>query len=108
MDATTIACTAMRQLAWYTFAFVSAALLALLLRTILLTVLRRWSGPDGRSALARAIRLPSVLWSSVFGIWVGNEVPRQTERLPPRVSEIISVVLEVAVILSVTITVANV
>jgi small-conductance mechanosensitive channel len=98
----------MRQLAWYTFAFVSAALLALLLRAILLTVLRRWSGPDGRSALARAIRLPSVLWSIVFGIWVGNEVARQTERLPPRVSEIISVVLEVAVILSVTITVANV
>jgi small-conductance mechanosensitive channel len=98
----------MRQLAWPTFAFVAASLLALLLRAILLLLVRRWSGPDGRGALARAIRLPSVLWSIVFGIWVGNEVARQTDQLPPRVSHQISVLLEIAVILSVTITVSNI
>jgi small-conductance mechanosensitive channel len=98
----------MRQLAWPTFAFVAASLLALLLRAILLILVRRWSGQDGRGALARAIRLPSVLWSIVFGIWVGNEVARQTEQLPPRVSHQISVLLEIAVILSVTITVSNI
>ena len=98
----------MRQLAWPTFAFVAASLLALLLRAILLMLVRRWSGQDGRGALARAIRLPSVLWSIVFGIWVGNEVARQTEQLPPRVSHQISVLLEIAVILSVTITVSNI
>ena len=98
----------MRQLAWPTFAFVAASLLALLLRAILLMLVRRWSGPDGRGALARAIRLPSVLWSIVFGIWVGNEVARQTEQLPPRVSHQIGVLLEIAVILSVTITVSNI
>jgi small-conductance mechanosensitive channel len=98
----------MRQLAWPTFAFVAASLLALLLRAILLMLVRRWSGPDGRGALARAIRLPSVLWSIVFGIWVGNEVARQTDQLPPRVSHQISVLLEIAVILSVTITVSNI
>jgi small-conductance mechanosensitive channel len=98
----------MRQLAWLTFAFVAASLLALLLRAILLMLVRRWSGPDGRGALARAIRLPSVLWSIVFGIWVGNEVARQTDQLPPRVSHQISVLLEIAVILSVTITVSNI
>ena len=98
----------MRQLAWPTFAFVAASLLALLLRAILLVLVRRWSGPDGRGALARAIRLPSVLWSIVFGIWVGNEVARQTDQLPPRVSHQISVLLEIAVILSVTITVSNI
>src|SRR5262245_49506071 len=108
MDATTIACTAMQQLAWPAFAFVVASLLALLLRAILMTLLRRWSAPEGGGALARAIRLPSVLWSIVLGIWVGNEVARQTERLPQRVSQQISVLLEVAVILSVTITVANI
>src|SRR5262245_2796429 len=108
MDATTIACTTMRQLAWPTFALVAASLLALLLRAVLLTLLRRWSGLDGRGALARAIRLPSILWSIVFGIWVSNEVVRQTEKLPPRVSQQIGVVLEIAVILSVTITVANI
>jgi small-conductance mechanosensitive channel len=98
----------MRQLAWPTFAFVAASLLALLLRAILLLLVRRWSGPDGRGALARAIRLPSVLWSIVFGIWVSNEVARQTDQLPPRVSHQISVLLEIAVILSVTITVSNI
>lgn len=98
----------MRQLAWPTFAFVAASLLALLLRAIVLTLVRRWSAPDGGGALARAIRLPSILWSIVFGIWEGNEVARQTEQLPPRLSQQISAVLEVAVILSVTVTVANV
>jgi len=98
----------MRQLAWPTFAFAAASLLALLLRAILLILVRRWSGPDGRGALARAIRLPSVLWSIVFGIWVGNEVARQTDQLPPRVSHQIGVLLEIAVILSVTITVSNI
>ena len=98
----------MRQLAWPTFAFVAASLLALLLRAIVLMLVRRWSAPDGGGALARAIRLPSILWSIVFGIWEGNEVARQTEQLPPRVSQQISAVLEVAVILSVTVTVANV
>jgi len=98
----------MSQLAWPTFAFVVATLLALLLRAILLSVLRRWSGPDGRGALAQAIRLPSVLWSIVLALWVGNEVASQTERLPLRVSQQISLVLEVAVILPVTITVSNI
>jgi len=98
----------MRQLAWPTFASVVAALLVLLLRTILLSLLRRWTGPpDGWGSLAQAIRLPSILWSVVVGLWVGNEVASQTERLPLRVSQQISSLLEVAVILSVTITVSN-
>ena len=98
----------MRQLAWPIFAFVVAALLVLLLRTILLSLLRRWTGPpDGWGSLAQAIRLPSILWSVVVGLWVGNEVAGQTERLPLRVSQQISSLLEVAVILSVTITVSN-
>jgi small-conductance mechanosensitive channel len=98
----------MRQLAWPIFAFVVAALLVLLLRTILLSLLRRWTGPpDGWGSLAQAIRLPLILWSVVVGLWVGNEVAGQTERLPLRVSQQISSLLEVAVILSVTITVSN-
>jgi hypothetical protein len=59
----------MRQLAWPIFAFVVAALLVLLLRTILLSLLRRWTGPpDGWGSLAQAIRLPSILWSVVVGL----------------------------------------
>ncbi len=98
----------MRQLAWPAFALVVASLLALLIRAILLSLLRRWAASrEGWASLAQAIRLPSILWSLVLGLWVGTEVARQTERLPLRVSQQISVLLEVAVILSVTITVSN-
>jgi len=98
----------MRQLAWPAFAFGVATLIALLLRAVLLTIVRRWASATGGSSLAQAIRVPSILWSIVLGIWVGNEVARQTESLPQRLSQQVGLVLEVAVILSLTITVANV
>jgi small-conductance mechanosensitive channel len=98
----------MRQLAWPAFAFGIATLIALLFRAVLLSVIRRWaSATGGWSSLAQAIRVPSILWSIVLGIWIGNEVARQTESLPQRLSQQVGVVLEVAVILSVTITVSN-
>ena len=56
------------RLAWPAFAFGIATLVALLLRALLLTVLRRWA--DGWSALPQAIRLPSILWSIVLGLLV--------------------------------------
>jgi small-conductance mechanosensitive channel len=99
----------MRQLAWSALAFVVATVVALLLRALLLSVLRRWAGtPDGWASLAHAIRLPSILWAIVLGLWVGIEFASQSESLPGRLSQQVSLVLEVAVILSVTITVANV
>jgi small-conductance mechanosensitive channel len=93
------------RLAWPAIAFGVATLVALLLRGLLLSALRRWA--DGWSSLPQAIRLPSILWSIVFGIWTGNEVARQSESLPERLSHQVGVLLEVAVIVSVTITVAN-
>ena len=99
----------MRQLAWPAFAFGVATLIALLLRAVLLTIVRRWAGATGSgSSLAQAIRVPSILWSIVLGIFIGNEVARQTESLPQRLSQQVGDALEVAVIISVTITVANV
>ncbi len=95
----------MRQLAWPAFAFGVATLVALLLRALLMSLLRRWT--DGWASLHQAVRVPSVLWSIVLGIWTGNEVARQTESLPQRLSHQVGMLLEVAVILSVTITVAN-
>lgn len=95
----------MRQLAWPAFAFGVATLVALLLRALLMSLLRRWT--DGWASLHQAVRVPSVLWSIVLGIWTGNEVARQTESLPQRLSHQVGAFLEVAVILSVTITVAN-
>ena len=95
----------MRQLAWPAFAFGVATLIALLLRTFLVSLLRRWT--NGWASLVQAIRLPSVLWCIVLGLWTGIEVARQTESLPQRLSQQVGMLLEVAVILSVTITVAN-
>jgi len=94
------------RLAWPAIAFGVATLLALLLRALLLSLLRRWT--DSWSSLTQAIRLPSILWSIVLGIWAGNEVARQTESLPPRLSGQVGMLLEVAVILSVTVTASNV
>ena len=94
------------RLAWPAFAFGLAMLVALLLRALLLSLLRRWA--NGWSSVPQAIRLPSILWSIVLGLWAGNEVARQTESLPPRLSQQVGTLLEVAVIFSVTVTVANV
>jgi len=93
------------RLAWPAIAFGIATLVALLLRALLLSLLRRWT--DGWSSVLQAIRLPSILWSIVLGIWAGNEVARQTESLPQRLSGQVGMLLEVAVIFSVTVTVAN-
>ena len=93
----------MWPLAWRAVALVSATLFSLLLRGLLLSVLGRWSGsPNGWSSLAQAIRPPSILWSAVFGLWVGIVVANETERLSSRLSQLLSLILEVAVILSVT------
>ena len=93
------------RLAWPAIAFGVATLVALLLRALLLSLLRRWT--DGWSSLLQAIRLPSILWSIVLGLWAGNEVARQTESLPQRLSGQFGTLLEVAVIISVTFTVSN-
>src|SRR5438477_577820 len=55
-----------------------------------------------------AIRLPSMLWSIVLGLWVAIAIAGETERMSRRLSQQLGLVLEVAIILSVTITVAGV
>jgi small-conductance mechanosensitive channel len=99
----------MWPLAWPAVALVAATLFALLLRGLLLSVLGRDSdSPNGWSSLAHSIRLPSILWSAVFGLWVAIVVADETERLSSRLSQPASLILEISVILSVTITIANV
>ena len=99
----------MWSLAWPALAFVVVTLVALLLRALLLALLRRWAGsPNGWLSLAQAIRLPSVLWSVVLGLWGALVLASETERLSSRLFQSLGLVLEVAVILSVTISIANV
>lgn len=99
----------MWPLAWPALTFVVATLAALLLRAALLSALGRWAqSPNGWASLAQASRLPSILWSVVFGLWAAIVVADATERVSPRLSQPLGLFLEVAVILSVTITIGNV
>ena len=94
------------RLAWPAVALVVGTLVGFLVRALLLVSLRRWA--DTWSALPHALRLPSILWSIVLGLWAANEVARQAESLPERLSQQVGTLLEIAVIVSVTFTVSNV
>jgi small-conductance mechanosensitive channel len=101
--------SAMWRLFWPGVALVLAMAAALAVRAVLLSVLKRWTGrANGVAAFLEAVRLPSVLWCGVLAVYVGVEVARQLERLPPRLSEQLGLVLQAAVIVSVTITIAGV
>ena len=59
----------MRYLVWPALLFVAATAIALLVRALLLSGIRRWArAPNGWSSLAQAVRVPSVLWSIVLGV----------------------------------------
>ena len=99
----------MWHLFWPGLAFVAASIVALLLRALLLSVIRRWARPpNGWALLAQAVRVPSILWSIVLGLWVGIEVASELAKMPRRLSQPLGMALEIAIILSVTITVANI
>lgn len=92
------------QLFWPGVAFLATAVAALALRASLLGALGRWgTARGGPVAFAAALRLPSFLWCLVLGLYVALEVTP----LPPRLYAWLHTLLEVAVILSVTVTVAH-
>ncbi|MBI4593105.1 MAG: mechanosensitive ion channel family protein [Candidatus Rokubacteria bacterium] len=97
----------MWQVLWPGSAFVAAAALALVVRGLLLSALRRW-GANGLTAFADAVRVPSVLWAFVLALWVALEVASEASEMPQRLSQQLGVALEVAIVLSVTITAAGV
>src|SRR5258707_2294900 len=94
------------RLFWPAVALVMVSVAALLFRHALFVAVRRWSShrtTEDRVFL-QAIRVPSMLWCLVLGLFVAIEM---TE-LPPRLAAPIHAVLEAATILSVTLTVAGV
>jgi len=95
----------MWQLFWPGVAFVGVVLAGLVVRGLLITALERWTRrPDGIAALVDAVRLPSLLWCVVLGLYVGLEVAD----LPRRLHHPLGLVLQGAIIVSVTITTAGV
>src|SRR5207248_5730525 len=90
---------------WPAVALVMVSVAALLFRHALFVAVRRWSGhrTTEDSLFLRAIRVPSMLWCLVLGLFVAIEMAE----LPPRLAAPIHAVLEAAIILSVTLTVAG-
>ena len=94
------------RLFWPVVALVVVTIAALLFRNALILGFRRWTGQRATedSLVLQAIRLPSLLWCVVLGLFVAIEMAE----LPPRLAVQIHAVLEAAIILSVTMTVAGV
>ncbi len=91
------------RLVWPVTALLVVTVAALLFRHALFAGFRRWTGTED-SRFLQAIRVPSTLWCIVLGLFVALEMAD----LPPRLAGQIHVVLQAAIILSVTITVAGV
>src|SRR5512134_1381260 len=89
---------------WPAVAFVGVSLVALLFRAALASGLRRWFGPANVKLFLGAIRLPSILWCLVLGLFVAISVVE----MPPRLKEPLHTLLQASIILSVTFTVAGV
>jgi small-conductance mechanosensitive channel len=94
----------MSAMTWPLAAGAAVALVALLFRHALFVGFRRWTGhTEDDSLFLQAVRLPSTLWCIVLGLFVAVELAE----MPVRVGLQIHRVLEAAIILSVTITVAG-
>jgi small-conductance mechanosensitive channel len=94
----------MWPLFWPAVAFVAVSLVALLFWAALARGLRRWFGPANVKLFLSAIRLPSILWCLVLGLFVAISVVE----MPPRLKEPLHTLLQAAIILSVTFSVAGV
>jgi small-conductance mechanosensitive channel len=91
-----------RQFFWPGLAFVFALVAALAFRSAIFAGMRRFGGRD--HAFVRGLQLPSILWCIVLGLAVAVEVAD----LPVRLARQLGIVLQAAVIMSVTITLAHV
>jgi small-conductance mechanosensitive channel len=94
----------MWPLFWPAVAFIGVSLSALVLRAAFTRGLRRWLGVSNVELFLRTIRLPSILWCFVLGLFVAIELVD----LPARPAAQLHSVLEAAVILSTTFTIAGV
>lgn len=80
---------------WPVLTFVLATLIALALRGAALTGLRwRAPAPNPWTSIADAIRVQSLLWCVVAGLYVANEVARDASLLPTRWHERLRLLLE--------------
>ncbi|OLC14045.1 MAG: hypothetical protein AUH29_11170 [Candidatus Rokubacteria bacterium 13_1_40CM_69_27] len=95
-------------LLWPGLAFVMTLLAALALRSALLGAARKWARPAGALAtFADGVGGPSLLWCLVLALYVAMEVALELSAMPPRLYGRLGLLLEAAVIVSVTLTLAG-
>jgi small-conductance mechanosensitive channel len=105
MGATYDSMALMWALLWPGVAFLVVLAAALAFRAALFAGFRHWSGRSTRESLfLQSIGVPSVLWCIVLALFVAIELAD----LPRRLASQVQAVLEAAIILSVTITLAGV
>jgi small-conductance mechanosensitive channel len=98
----------MWQLFWPGVAFLAVTISALLFRAALVRALRQWVGPSNAlHVLMAAVRFPSMLWCIVVGLFVAIQLV-DPALLPRQMAAQLNLLLEGAVILSATFTVAAV
>src|SRR5882672_1856866 len=98
----------MWQLFWPGVTALAVTVSALLFRAALVRALRQWLGPtNALHVLLGAVRFPSMLWCIVVGLFVAIQTV-DPALLPRRMAAQLNLVLEAAVILSATFTVAGV
>src|SRR5256886_10288881 len=96
---------AMWHRVWPAVAFAAVLFAALVVRGLLKRVLRRrMRAPDALAAFLKAVRVPSLLWAAVVALWLAIEV----SELPRRITAQLEVAFQVALILSITFTLASV
>src|SRR2546425_9139982 len=96
---------AMWHLVWPAVAFAAVLFAALVVRSLLKRVLRRrMRAPDALAAFLKAVRVPSLLWAAVVALWLALEV----SELPRRITPQLQGAFQVALILSITFTLASV
>ena len=95
------------HLFWPGVAFVATCVAAFGFRVALFAGFRRWTGtPESDSGFLRAIRVPSLLWCVVLGLVAAIQVADDLT-MSRRLAERLGMVLQAAVVLSVTITLAG-
>jgi small-conductance mechanosensitive channel len=92
---------------WSGTALVVSTLAALGLRRILLAAVR-WGARESEllRVTADVIRLPSLWWCGVLGLWFANEIGEELSLLSGRWHEHVRLVVQVAAIASITLTAA--
>lgn len=95
----------MWHLVWPGVAFVATLLAALVVRAVLERALRRrMRAPDALAAFLKAVHTPALLWAAILALYVAIEA----SELPRRVTAQLELAFQVALILSVTLTLASI